>query len=157
MPVLVRNATKDDAGKIAEFAIQLVDQHVAYDPERFARIGTREGMAWFYGGQTEAENAAVFVAEIDNRIIGFAYVTYEEKSYLDLAVSVALLQDIFVDTSARQTGSGRALIEATIEFAKQLGASKVMLHVAVRNTIGHEFFEKCGFRPTMSEMMLKLK
>jgi GNAT superfamily N-acetyltransferase len=152
----IRRATKDDAEKIAEFAMQLVEQHVEYDELRFARIATLDGMKWFYGGQTDVGNAAVLVAENDGKVIGFAYVTYDEKSYVDLAISVASLHDIYVDGAARHHGAGKLLMDAAIEWAKQIGASKLMLNVAVMNLGGNEFFEKCGFRPTMTEMMLGL-
>ncbi|MEP6703645.1 MAG: hypothetical protein ABJB34_02455, partial [Acidobacteriota bacterium] len=87
MSVTIRRATPGDAERVAEFAMNLVEQHIGYDPVRFARIATLEGMTWFYGGQTDSENAAVLVAELDNRIAGFAYVVYEEKNYAELAVS----------------------------------------------------------------------
>jgi len=38
MTVVVRRATPDDAGTIADFALKLFAQHRAYDPERFARL-----------------------------------------------------------------------------------------------------------------------
>lgn len=134
--------------------MKLVEQHVAYDPRRFARIATLDGMKWFYAGQMDAENAALFVAEAAGQVVGFAYVAYEEKSYVDLAVAVASLHDIYVDETARQTGGGQSLIGASVNFARERGASKLMLQVAVKNLAAHEFFEKCGFRPTMTEMML---
>ena len=79
MTALVRKATKDDAKRIAEFAMKLVDQHVAYDENRFARIATLEGMKWFYGNQMDASNAAVLVADLDGNVVGFAYVAYGEE------------------------------------------------------------------------------
>ena len=156
MSLIVRRAEPGDADRVAEFAMKLVEQHVAYDPERFARLATLEGMASFYGGQAGIENAALIVAEIDTSVVGFAYVTYDEKSYVDLAVSAASLHDIYVDDAARHSGAGKALIAAAIDFARQHGASKLMLHVAVKNAEANEFFGKCGFRPTMTEMTLKL-
>jgi hypothetical protein len=83
--MLVRRATKDDAERVAEFAMKLVEQHHEYDPDRFARMASAEGMKWFYGGQTDATNAAVLVAEIDSKVVGFAYVSYEERNYAELA------------------------------------------------------------------------
>jgi ribosomal protein S18 acetylase RimI-like enzyme len=156
MSVTVRRANRDDADRIADFAMKLVEQHVRYDEQRFARISTLEGMRWFYGGQTEVEHAAVFVAEIENKVVGFAYVTYDEKSYVDLATSLASLHDIYVEESARGTGAAQLLIDASVAFAKSEGATKLMLHVAVKNVGGNAFFEKYGFRPTMTEMMLGL-
>jgi ribosomal protein S18 acetylase RimI-like enzyme len=156
MSLTIRRAQPGDEDRIAEFAMKLVEQHVAYDEVRFARIATPDGMKWFYGGQINAENAAVLVADIANQVVGFSYVTYEEKSYVDLAISVASLHDIYVDESARHTGAGQGLVAAAVDFARQKGASKLMLHVAVKNVAANEFFEKFGFRPTMTEMMLQV-
>ncbi|MEO6334558.1 MAG: GNAT family N-acetyltransferase [Pyrinomonadaceae bacterium] len=154
MAVTIRRARPDDANPVAEFAMKLVEQHIGYDPVRFARIATLEGMAWFYGGQTDSENAAVLVAEIDNRIVGFAYVVYEEKNYAELAVSVAHLHDIYVEEDARNSGTGQGLIEAAVDFAKERGASKLMLSVAAKNSAARSFFKRAGFETTMHEMML---
>jgi GNAT superfamily N-acetyltransferase len=154
--MLVRRATKDDAARVAEFAIKLVEQHHEYDPERFALMASFDGMKWFYGEQTEAKDAAVLVAEIDSRVVGFAYVTYEERNYAELAESPAHLHDIYVEEGARRTGAGEALVDSAVEIAKEFGASKLILSVAVKNAVGHDFFEKCGFRPTMTEMTLNL-
>jgi GNAT superfamily N-acetyltransferase len=154
--VTVRGLRPDDAQAVAKFATRLVEQHIAYDSARFARIATLEGMAAFYGGQTDVDNAVVLVAEIDGAVVGFAYLTYHDKSYMDLAVTVASLHDIYVDETARHTGAGRAMMDASFEWARNKGASKLTLHVAVKNTVATEFFQNSGFRPTMTEMTLNL-
>jgi GNAT superfamily N-acetyltransferase len=136
--------------------MKLVEQHHEYDPDRFAMLASVDGMKWFYGGQTDAKNAAVLVAEIDGKVVGFAYVTYVETDYLDLAVFAAQLQDIYVEEGGRRSGAGKALVDAVVKVAKEFGASKLILSVASKNVIGHDFFEKCGFRPTMTEMTLSL-
>ena len=97
MEIKVRRATKDDVKQIAKYAMKLVDQHVAYDEQRFARMATVEGMEWFYWGQVGAKNVALLVAELGDEVVGFAYLAYEAKSYVDLAVSVTSLHDIYVD------------------------------------------------------------
>jgi len=119
LAVLVRRATKDDAPTIAEFAMKLVEQHRDYDPIRFAQIATLDGMQWFYGSQTEAKDAALLVAEINERIVGFAYIGYEERNYAELSVSTAKLHDIYVDEAARHSGAGKALIDASVEAARE--------------------------------------
>ena len=154
MAVAVRRATRDDANRIAILAMKLVEQHVRYDPVRFARLATLEGMAGFYGGQTDADEAVVVVAELEGEIIGFAYIGYEERSYEDLAEKSAWIHDIYVDETTRGSGAGKALIDAAREFAKEFGARKLMLSVAAKNLDGQSFFKEVGFETTMHEMML---
>src|SRR5882757_5163830 len=100
----VRRATRIDAAAIAEFAVALFELHAKWDPKRFTQIATREGAERFYGGRTEADNAAVFVAENDGNTIGFAYLEFEPLLYAELATKVAWLHDIYVDEAARREG-----------------------------------------------------
>ena len=150
---MVRRATKEDAAIIAEFAMKLVDQHVGYDTVRFSRIGNADGMADFYRGQTEVENASVLVAENDGEVVGFAFMEFEPIIYAELATKVVWLHDIFIDDAARATGAGKKLIEAVAVEAKRFGANKILLSVAAKNVGAQGFFEQTGFMTTMHEMM----
>lgn len=152
--IAIRRATKSDADAIADLALKLVDQHVAYDPVRFSRIADRKGMVRYYGERTEAANAAVLVAGHGSQIVGFAYLEFEPILYAELAVTVAWLHDIFVDESARGRGVGKLLIAGVVDEARSLGAEKVLLSVADRNAEGRDFFARSGFTTTMHEMML---
>lgn len=153
---VVRRATKKDARAVAEFAIKLFAQHRQYDSRRFAEIASVEGAEQFYASQTERKDAAVLVAEIENRIVGFAYIQYEKLNYSGLLENAAWLHDIYIDERERGHDAGKSLIEKAIEIGKELGADKLMLSVAARNEYAKEFFSNSGFRATMVEMMLDL-
>ncbi len=156
MAVNIRRATKEDANRVAEFAIKLFAQHRAYDPHRFAEIASIEGAAQFYGSQTEAKDAEVLVAELENEIVGFAFIQYEARDYANLLETAAWLHDIYIAEEARGQNAGKLLIERSIEAAKELGADKLMLSVAAKNEFAQGFFERNGFKETMVEMMLDL-
>jgi GNAT superfamily N-acetyltransferase len=156
MPVTVRRAVLDDARAVAELAIKLVVQHRNYDPHRFSMLATREQAEWYYGSQTETADAAVLVAELENEVVGFAYLQYEAKDYANLIETAVWLHDIYIEETARTSGAGKLLIESSIEVAKELGADKLMLSVAAQNEFARGFFERRGFRATMIEMMLDL-
>jgi GNAT superfamily N-acetyltransferase len=156
MAVAVRRAAKEDAAKIAEFSVALAEQHYGYDQRRFTRLITRDGAAAFYGSRVDAENAAVFVAEVGGSVVGFAYMEYEPVLYAELATRVAWLHDIYVEPDARHCGAGRDLIDAVNDEAKRQGADKVLLSVSVQNSDGQQFFERNGFRVTMLEMMCEV-
>ena len=156
MSVTVRRAVREDARAIAEYAIKLIAQHQDYDPRRFSRFVTEKQAERFYGSQTKATDAAVLVAELEGKIIGFAYIQFEAKDYANLLENAAWLHDIYIDEAARRFNVGKHLVEKSMEVARELGADKLMLSVAAENAYAREFFERKGFRTTMVEMMLDL-
>jgi GNAT superfamily N-acetyltransferase len=156
MAVTVRRATRADADKIAEFSVALAGLHAGWDPQRFTKVVTAEGAVRWYGDRSEAETAGVFVAEDDGKVVGFAYFEYEPVLYTELATKVAWLDDIYVDPEARGSGAGQKLLAAVKEAARNLGANKILLSVAARNTLGQRFFQHNGFETTMLEMMLEI-
>jgi GNAT superfamily N-acetyltransferase len=156
MAVTVRQATRKDARRVAEFAIKLFAQHRDYDARRFAEIASIEGAERFYGSQTDGADAAVLVAELENKVVGFAYIQYEAMDYANLLENAAWLHDIYIEEASRGSNAGKLLIEKSIEVAKELGADKLMLSVAAKNEFARAFFERRGFRETMVEMMLDL-
>ena len=157
MSVLIRRAREGDERRVAEFAIRLFDQHVEYDPDRFSTFANVEGASRFYRSRFETADSAVFVAEIDNEVVGFAYVERDPLNYAELLEKGAWLHDIYVEEHARTEGAGKGLINAAAEAAKKMGAEKLLLSVAAKNAAAQKVFEKAGFRPTMVEMTLNLK
>ncbi len=154
MTVAVRRARQEDAESIAKFALSLFAQHREYDRERFAELGSVEGAARYYISRADTDESAVFVAESDGEVIGFAYVEYERIDYANLLENAVWVHDIYVDPPARNTGAGKVLMQAAIDFARQSGAGKVVLSVAAKNHAAQEFFGHLGFRETMIEMTL---
>lgn len=57
-----------------------------------------------------------------------------------------ILNDLFVDSSARGQGIGRALLEASREYARLTGACRVTLSTAADNTLAQGLYEDFGFR-----------
>ena len=155
MAVTVRRATRADAAKIAEFAVALAELHVHWDAKRFTQV-IGAGAANYYGERAEAENAAVFLAENGDRVVGFAYIEYEPVLYAELATKVVCLHDIYVEPDVRMSGAASALLAAVKDEARRLGADKVLLSVAKGNTNGQRLFEQNGFRTTMLEMMVEI-
>lgn len=155
--VTVRRARKEDAEAIARFALGLFAQHRAYDPERFAELGNLEGAARYYNSRAEADDAAVLVAELEGRVVGFAYLEYERMDYANLLENAVWLHDLYVDDSTRGTGAGKMLMQAAVDFGTHMGAGAVVLTVASQNTQAQDFFRRIGFRDTMVEMTLSVK
>jgi len=55
------------------------------------------------------------------------------------------ITELFVRDSGRRSGLGRALAEAAFAWAKERGAERVEVRVAVRNAAGQGFWRALGF------------
>lgn len=157
MHASIRPARTGDEGKVAELFVKLVKQHVDYDRGRFSNFVTLQGAAEFYKSRFDVDEAAVLIAEVEERIVGFAYIEFEKLDYENLLENAAWLHDIYVESSERSEGLGKRLLESARTAAKNRGADKLLLTVAARNKSAQYFFEKAGFRQTMLEMTLNLK
>jgi ribosomal protein S18 acetylase RimI-like enzyme len=157
-PPSVRRATRRDLPHIGRLGALLVEAHHAFDSRRFlaATSRTKDAYAAYLGGQLDAPDAAVFVAEKNAEVIGYAYVAVESYDYMALRGPAGVLYDIVVDVVHRGQGVGRVLLDATLAALKAKGAPRVVLSTAERNETAQRFFARAGFRRTMIEMTREL-
>lgn len=97
---------------------------VAVMPVMHAAFDHRFGEAWTAGqciGVLALPQSALLIAEKGDRVVGFSL----SRTVLD---ETELLM-IAVDPDARNQGIGRALIEATMDHARSLGAKTLFLEV----------------------------
>jgi ribosomal protein S18 acetylase RimI-like enzyme len=155
---VIRRATRDDLRHIGRLGALLVAAHHEFDSRRFlaATSRTKEAYASFLGAQLDAPDAAVFVAEENADVIGYAYVALESYDYMALRGPAGILHDIIVDPERRARGVGRRLLEAALEYVQARGLSQLVLSTAERNEVAQRFFASMGFRRTMVEMTREL-
>jgi len=151
---VVRLATRDDLRHIGRLGALLVAAHHEFDPRRFLAVTSRtqDAYASFLGTQLDAPDAAVFVAEENAEVIGYAYVAVESYDYMALRGPAGVLHDILVDPARRRHGVGQQLLEAALAYVRSRGLSQIVLATAERNEAAQRFFASVGFRRTMIEM-----
>ena len=153
MSILVRPAVQADLSAVAPLAAKLVRLHRDFDPQRFMLLENVEaGYAQFFASQLRRKQAVILVAEVSERISGYAYGALEERDWNALLDRAGALHDIYVDEGARRKGVARELLTAMLARLEALGAPRVVLHTAWVNEGAHRFFEAAGFRRTMIEM-----
>ncbi|CAN5526370.1 hypothetical protein BH24ACT5_BH24ACT5_05890 [soil metagenome] len=84
------------------------------------------------------ERAATFVAVVDDRLVGWAWVGLE--SYGRTGIGMAVAADY------RGRGVGRALLDRVIRWSARRGAHKVDLEVWPHNTVAIALYERAGFQ-----------
>jgi ribosomal protein S18 acetylase RimI-like enzyme len=156
--LVTRRATRNDLRHIGRLGALLVAAHHEFDSRRFltATSRTKGAYASFLGMQLDAPDAAVFVAEENATVIGYAYVALEGYDYMALRGPGGILHDIVVDPECRGRGVGRRLLEAAVAFVQSRGLSQLVLSTAERNEAAQGFFASVGFRRTMIEMTREL-
>ncbi len=135
---MTRKANIQDLDQLTK----LFDQYVVF----YKSPSNYEKHHAFLKERLENNEATVFVASDDenpDKIIGFAliYITFSS-----LALNkIVILNDLFVDISARKKGIGEKLILETVAFAKEIGSHTIRLRTAKNNNTAQNLYHKMGF------------
>ena len=158
MPFTVRPAEPADIPAMAALAARLVRLHHAEDPLRFFLPDDVErGYGWWFGREQQDREVVMRVAvDETGRIAGYSYARLEARDWNALLDACGALHDIYVDDAARRAGVGEALLRATLDALRGLGAPRCVLHTMWGNVAAQRLFERAGFRRTMIEMTCEL-
>jgi ribosomal protein S18 acetylase RimI-like enzyme len=153
----VRPAVAADVPAMAAMAARLVQMHHTVDPLRFMMPErVQDGYAWWFGRELPRPEVVMRVADRAGVLIGYSYARLEERDWNSLLEAHGALHDIFVDEPARGSGVGAALLGATLDGLRGLGAPRVVLSTMWSNTAAQRLFARGGFRNTMIEMTCEL-
>jgi len=151
----IRPATLADEPALGRYGAALMAQHHAADPKRFLQVDDAEaGYGRFLASRIEEKRGMVYVAEHEDRVVGYAYADLESTDWLALRGPCGVVHDLYVDASARRLGAGRALLHAALSWIHAQGRTQAVLSVMPSNTHAQRLFASAGFRSTMIEMTL---
>jgi putative acetyltransferase len=130
--MIVRRASLDDAQAICDVHIRSIRELCArdYTPQQIESWTRYKSADNYRRGMTE-RGEAIFVAEIDGRIIGFASLEGDE------------ITSVYVGPEGVGHGAGRALVEAAESHARDAGIEKIRLRSTL-TSIG--FYLHMGYR-----------
>ena len=145
----VRRAVPEDAvtlGFVAPAAYASAYGDLWDDPAAFADWLATYGEAALRAFMARFDTRT-FVAEIDNRIVGFATMIIDSANPATREAGGAEIPRIYLLPGAQGVGLGRRLAEAAIAEARALGLSHVWLdHMQDATHAGHAY-RKWGFEP----------
>jgi GNAT superfamily N-acetyltransferase len=132
----VRQATVSDVPLLTPlFDAYRQFYHQPSEPDRTRR---------FLLDRFEHNQSVIFIAESDAAAVGFTQL-YPSFSSGALA-RIFILNDLFVDPSARRSGAGRALLNAATDYARCVGALRLVLSTELTNTAAQSLYEKSGWK-----------
>ncbi|MGO4727218.1 MULTISPECIES: GNAT family N-acetyltransferase [unclassified Inquilinus] len=91
-----------------------------------------------YAGYVGRRDRAAFLARADGRPAGLVALSKSWNGF-------ACVDEILVDTAARKSGIGRALIDAAIAWARSRTLPGIMLETQTTNVAACRFYQRCGF------------
>ncbi len=91
----------------------------------------------------ELDRECVFVAVMDDRVVGFIHVEKYETLYIP---AMANILGIAVAGSYQRQGIGRALLEEAEKWAEKKGMNAMRLHSGDTRKEAHKFYRNLGYR-----------
>lgn len=153
--ITIRQATTADEETLGRHGGALMRQHHAVDPRRFLQVEHPEaGYGKFLVSRLAEPDSRVMVAEHAGAVVGYVFANLEPTNWMELRGPCGVVQDLYVDETARRLGAGRALMDDAVAWIRSNGRPQVGLKTMSGNENAHRLFAALGFRPTMLEMTL---
>jgi GNAT superfamily N-acetyltransferase len=102
-----------------------------------------EGSTKFIRERLELAESVIFLAMVDGRAVGFVQL-FPMFAPVQLK-RLWILNDLYVDESARKGGVGHALMQRAEEHARETGARGLYLRTATDNLPAQSLYESCGW------------
>jgi GNAT superfamily N-acetyltransferase len=150
--LVVREARPSDAGAIAEVSVasrrwSYRDLIATADLEA---LSVEDATTDFAEGLAElSSGAAVFVAELTGRVVGYAYVLPSPDA--DVPAETSELGSLYVTEEVAGTEVAPALMDAAVEHSRAAGHDVLTLWVRRENGRARRFYEKHGMREDGTE------
>ncbi|SRR5712691_1310768 len=158
MNVVLRAATQEDYDAVSALYAQVARIHAQALPQFFRLV---EGPALpqeFFTEILANEDAAVFVAEQQDTMIGMIHCCMRTTPSLLVVVPrrFVYIEDLVVSEHFRSQGVGQILVERVHHWAREKGVTEVELGVWEFNTPARTFYEKLGYQTTRRVMRKQL-
>ncbi len=145
--ITLRRATISDLAAIQELNRKLcVKEHQEFDPTINTEYSFSKEGGEYFAYRIERDDSATFVAENDNRIIGYlAGGLIKKEDYLTIQV-MAEAENMFIDESFRGQGIGGMLLSQFEEWCKTKGVERIRFVASAQNEKAIKFYKEFGAR-----------
>jgi len=143
---VIREYRPEDAQQVEACFVELQDFLHRLEPQVLEGKAAKQYLDFMFAYCAET-SGQVFVAEVDNQIVGFVCLWVKVKSEaLDEEPSEhAFISDLVVLPAYRGRGLGRALLQKAEEHARLQGATTLKLEVLAKNETALTLYKHHGF------------
>jgi RimJ/RimL family protein N-acetyltransferase len=153
MNYIIRKATLKDLPTLLEFEQGVIEA------ERPLDTTIKDGEINYYNISEliTYENSAVFVVEINTKIVASGYAKIKNDRHYLKHKKQGYLGFMFVPQSHRGKGLNKLIIEALLKWCKEKDVYEIRLDVYEENLHAIRAYEKVGFKKHMINMRLDLQ
>lgn len=153
----IRPATPSDVPHVLPMVEHVCALHESWDP---AKYGFLPNIAEMYRGWLTSrarDSRSVFlIAEREGKIVAFLIGTVEREIPIYRLDEYGFIHDVWVEPAYRNEGVGRQITMLAIERFREIGVKQIRLDTAAKNDVARGLFAGCGFRPSVTEMLLEM-
>ena len=105
---------------------------------------------------SEDPRALIFVAEEDDRVIGFLAAVIETDVPIYACDEYAVVFALWVEPAQRRRGAGTALLELAAREYAAMGIRQIRIRTAIANTPARALLERAGFSSATVDLLREL-
>jgi ribosomal protein S18 acetylase RimI-like enzyme len=129
--------------------------HAKLDP-RFPLVANAEEKFRAYLGEVLRDrNTLLLVAEATSRVVGYCLARESQHPAVFTKQTYGYINDLFVGSSYRRKGIGKALFEATASRLRERGIQAFEVSLVPTNAMASSFWRKLGFTQRLETLRLE--
>ena len=143
---VIREYRPEDAQQVEECFVELQDFLHRLEPNVLEGKAAKQYFDFMFARCAET-SGKVFVAEVDNRIVGFVslWVKVKSEALEEDPSEYAFISDLVVLPVYRGRGLGQALLQKAEDYARLQGATTLKLEVLAKNDGAMKLYKHHGF------------
>ena len=153
----IRPAMPDDVPHVLPMVERIAALHESWDS---AKYGFLPDVAQMYRGWLTSRandvRSVFLVSEREGAIVAFLVGTVEREIPIYRLSEFGFIHDVWVEPDYRNEGVARQMTMLAIERFREMGVKQIRLDTAARNDAARGLFASCGFRPSVTEMLLEI-
>jgi ribosomal protein S18 acetylase RimI-like enzyme len=154
----IRPATSADVPQVIPMVARIAELHESWDSDKY---GYKPNVAQMYRGwmTTRADDprSVFLVAEREDRLVAFLIGTVEKEIPIYRLEQFGFIHDLWVEPNYRNEGIARQMTMLAIEKFRAIGVKQIRLDTHAKNDAARALFASCGFRPSVTEMLLEME
>jgi ribosomal protein S18 acetylase RimI-like enzyme len=157
----IRPATPQDVPAVLPMVAKVCAFHESLDPAKYAFRDDPARMYhdWLVARSTD-RRSVFLVADAgrggEAKLVAFLVGTVEREIPIYRLKEFGFIHDLWVEEKYRNEGIARQMVTLAVERFGEMGVRQVRLDTAAANEPARNLFAACGFRPSITEMLLEL-